>query len=95
MSQYLPVALSIQGRRCLVVGGGAVAERKVLALLDAGAHVLVVAPRLSTEMEALGLVHAVEIRRRAYESLDLDGVSLVIAATDDREVNARVAGDAR
>src|SRR2546427_3446247 len=95
MPAYFPVALDLQGRRCLVVGGGSVAQRKVDALLDAGAQVLIVAPRISAEIEGLGLLRAVEIRLRQYQPDDLDGVFIVVAATDDRETNARVAADAR
>jgi len=95
MAAYFPVALSLQDRCCLVVGGGTVAERKVEALLDAGAEVLVVAPSVSTQIEALGLLHALEVRRREYGPEDLDEVFLAVAATDDREANARVAADAR
>jgi uroporphyrin-III C-methyltransferase/precorrin-2 dehydrogenase/sirohydrochlorin ferrochelatase len=95
LGAYLPVALNLEGRQCLVVGGGEVAERKVEALLDASANVVVVASSLSARIEALGLFHAIEIRPRAYVTEDLDGVFLVVAATDDREANARVAAEAR
>ena len=95
MTAYLPVGLNLHRRRCLVVGGGTVAQRKVDALLDAAAEVVVVAPRVSGEIEALGLLRALEIRPRAYQPDDLDGAFLVVAATDDRAANARVAADAR
>jgi uroporphyrin-III C-methyltransferase/precorrin-2 dehydrogenase/sirohydrochlorin ferrochelatase len=95
MTPFFPVALNLQGRRCLVVGGGTVAQRKIDALLDAAAQVVVVAPRISGEIEALGLLRALEIRLREYRPDDLDGVFLVVAATDDRAANARVAADAR
>jgi len=95
MTHYFPVALNIEGRRCLVVGGGAVAERKIDALLDAGAQVVVVAPTVSAEIAALALLHALEVWPRPYEPADLDRAFLVVAATDDREANARVAADAR
>src|SRR5207302_1073437 len=88
MSQYFPVALSIERRRCLVVGAGTVAERKVEALLDAGAVVVVVAPAVSQAIEALGRVRAIELRVRLYDTADLEGAFLVVAATDDRAVNA-------
>ena len=95
MTAYLPVGLNLHHRRCLVVGGGTVAQRKIDALLDAAAEVVVVARRVSGEIEALGLLHALEIRLRAYQPDDLDGAFLVVAATDDRAANARVAADAR
>jgi uroporphyrin-III C-methyltransferase/precorrin-2 dehydrogenase/sirohydrochlorin ferrochelatase len=95
MPAYFPVALDLHGRRCLVVGGGVVATRKVEALLDAGATVVVVAPRLLAEVEALGVLGALEVQRRDYEATDCNNAFLVIAATDDRATNAAIATDAR
>jgi uroporphyrin-III C-methyltransferase/precorrin-2 dehydrogenase/sirohydrochlorin ferrochelatase len=95
MSQYFSVALSIQGRRCLVVGGGSVAARKIEALCEAGAQVVIVAMRVSAETEAVALVRKLEVRRRAYAPADLDDAFLVITATNDPAVNARIAADAR
>lgn len=85
-----PVNLVVQGRLCLVVGGGRVAARKAEGLMRAGADVRVVAPSISPDMEALG----VPADERDYASADLRGCWLVITATDDPEVNARVAADA-
>ncbi len=82
-----PVNLSVQGRRCLVVGGGAVAARKVDGLLDAGASVHVVAERVSQEIRSRP---GVSWEERAYRPADLDGCWLVVAATDDRDVNGAV-----
>ena len=92
MSQsYYPVFLDLEGRVAVVIGGGAVAARKAESLQKAGARVIAVAPRFSAEFEAL----PVELRRRGYEPDDLDGATLVIAATDDAAVNQRVAADCR
>jgi len=93
----LPVLLRGSGVRALVVGGGAVATRKVASLLEAGAaHVRVVAPRLSAELrEAAASAGArVELVERGYEAGDLAPANVVIAATDVRAVNALVARDA-
>ncbi len=84
-----PVSLVVAGKRCVVVGGGAVAARKVTALLDAGADVLVVAPEICEQIRAL----PVERAERPYGRGDLDGAWLVIAATDDTEVNRQVSAD--
>ncbi len=81
-----PVNLVLAGRRCVVVGGGQVAARKVRGLLAAGADVVVVAPRVDPEIVALG----VQVEARPYRSGDLEGAWLVIAATDDAEVNRAV-----
>ena len=96
MSDY---ALMLTGRslRALVVGGGAVATRKVRAILPHVAHTRVVAPAPSAALVGLARERPDElsIERRAYESADIGDAELVFAATDRREVNARVAADAR
>lgn len=82
-----PVNLTVAGRACLVVGGGSVAGRKVEGLLAAGAVVRVIAPSISSELRG----HAgVTCDERPYRRGDLDGYWLVIAATDDPEVNRAV-----
>jgi precorrin-2 dehydrogenase/sirohydrochlorin ferrochelatase len=84
--QY-PVNLVLDGRRCLVVGGGRVALRKVEGLLACGGRVTVVAPRVTPELRMLtDLV----IDQRRWRPDDLDGMWLVIAATDDPAVNRAV-----
>jgi siroheme synthase-like protein len=84
-----PVNLVVAGRRCLVVGGGAVAARKAAGLLAAGADVTVVAPSIDEGIAGLG----VTCHQRAYRRDDLDGMWLVVAATDDRGLNAAVRAD--
>ncbi len=84
--QY-PVNLVLDGRQCLVVGGGRVALRKVEGLLSCGARVRVVAPRITPELRMLSEVMFDE---RRWRPDDLAGVWLVIAATDDPAVNGAV-----
>ena len=84
---FLPVFLSVKGKRCLVVGGGEVAKRKAGVLLDAGASVRVVAPQIEATLAELPQVEAIVAR---FDECHLDGVTLVIAATDDRSVNSMV-----
>jgi siroheme synthase-like protein len=86
-----PVNLLLIGKRCVVIGGGVVAGRKVAGLLGAQADVLVVAPRISDEIRQM----PVELAERPYQSSDLDLAWLVIAATDDPRVNAQVHADGR
>jgi siroheme synthase-like protein len=86
---YYPVAVELSGRRCLVVGGGAVALRKACGLLEAAADVIVVAP------QAVEMPDGVTVHLRVFEDRDLDGTAFVVAATDDPELNARVARLAR
>ncbi len=92
---FYPIVLELEGRPCLVVGGGAVAERKVEALLEAGARVTVVSPTATPHLERRareGRIHRVA---RAWKGRDLVGHELVFVATDDGTVNAEVASEAR
>ncbi len=89
-----PVMLSLRGRPALVVGGGEVALRKVEGLLAEGARVTVIAPDAVPALEELAERGAVELRRRGHRPGDVSGFALVLAATDDREVNARVSAEA-
>jgi len=85
-----PLALDVRGRRVVVVGGGAVATRRAAALVDAGADVHVVAPRIAPGLAGL----PVTPHLRPYRTGDLEGAWLVHAATDSPSVNALVAADA-
>lgn len=95
MTPGYPAMLRLVGRPCVVVGGGAVATRKLQALVRAGADVLVVAPDVSEAVERLEGRGAIRVERRAFEPGDLDRVFLTIAATDRRDVNASVMRAAR
>lgn len=87
----LPVALLVEGRRCLVVGGGPVAARKAEALLDAGAEVVLVAPQVGELADGLRNRHGMTVVARAYEPCDLDrNPFLVVTATNDPDLNRRI-----
>lgn len=92
--QYLPLFADIKDRDCLIVGGGRVAERRVLLLGRAGAKLTVVAPEPSRELERLADEGAIRLARRAFDTEPLDGYWLIVAATDDSELNAAVAAAA-
>ena len=91
MRKLYPINLNIEGRRCVVVGGGEVAARKVIGLLDAGATVHVVSPEVCPEIQAL----PVRVSLRPFCEADVDWAAVVIAATDDPDVNARVVAAAQ
>jgi len=97
LAPLFPIFADLRGRAVLVVGGGVVARRKVLALLGAGARVVVGAPVLDRQLSALRDAGAVEHRAGAFEPAWLERVWLVIAATDDGAINRAVAdaGEAR
>ncbi len=90
-----PVVLRLRGRRALVVGGGKVAARKAAGLLAADAHVLVVSPAFMPAFDRLVDTAALTLVKRPYVPSDLEGMVVVVAATDDRRVNAQVSADAR
>jgi precorrin-2 dehydrogenase/sirohydrochlorin ferrochelatase len=94
VSALYPVLLDLSRAPVLVVGGGAVALRKVQGLLEAGARPAVVAPELSAELRALVEREGLECRLRPWRTGDAAGSRLVFAATDHAEVNAEVAREA-
>lgn len=91
----VPILVDGAGLRVLVVGGGPVASRKLAAFVQAGARVRLVAPVADDDLRALAESGVIEWLARTYQPSDLGDAQLVIAATDDRAVNAKVADDAR
>jgi siroheme synthase-like protein len=90
-----PIVLDLTGRPCLVVGGGAIALRKVAGLVEAGARVTVVSPSLTPALLRLATEAPLRWRPRGYAAGDAAGFTLVMVATDDRAVNAAVAAECR
>lgn len=93
IKKYYPVFLDLKGRGCVVVGGGKVAERKVLGLLKAGARVKVISPALTSRLAKEKSSGAIRHIPRRYRKTDLRGAFLVIAATDSLEENSRISSD--
>ncbi|MEE8413832.1 MAG: bifunctional precorrin-2 dehydrogenase/sirohydrochlorin ferrochelatase [Dehalococcoidales bacterium] len=92
---YYPVSLNIRGRKCIVVGGGQVALRKVIVLLEHGANVEVISPELCPELVSLSEKGEILARTRAYREGDMKGAFVAIIATDNSEINRKIAGEAR
>jgi len=93
--RYYPVFLDIKDKICVIVGGGEVALRKAERLLDCGAKVTIISPKLTPELSALndkGLISHVSAE---YSGDLIDKAALVIGATDDEKTNARISQDAR
>ena len=88
------INLTLTGRPVLVVGAGTIAARKIDSLLDAGARVTVVAPRVGGDVEQMAAGRRVTLHRRPYASGDVRHMRIVVAATDDEQVNAGVSRDA-
>ena len=95
MPRYYPIFLDVGGKSCAVVGGGMVALRKVESLREYGARVKVISPTLCPELSHLAEEGAIETILRDYESGDLKGAFVVVAATSDEETNKAVAREAR
>jgi len=89
-----PISLRLSGRRCCVVGGGRVAERKVISLLAAGASVLVISPQLTEQLAELRAMRRIDVWLRPYADGDLEQAELAFAATDNEEVNRSVCQEA-
>ncbi|MFA5493815.1 MAG: siroheme synthase CysG [Porticoccaceae bacterium] len=92
---YLPLFHNLQGRKCLVVGGGETALRKVRPLLEAGARVKVVAPEIRDSLRELADSGAIQVACKTFHPDDMAGVALVVAATSDAQVNLQVSRWAR
>ena len=91
---FYPICLDLEGRSCVVVGGGRVAERKVLGLLSCSAQVLVISPELTGELLNRHNDGAIQWLNREYRRGDLKQAFLVIAATDDEGTQKQVYGEA-
>ncbi|GIO43581.1 precorrin-2 dehydrogenase/sirohydrochlorin ferrochelatase family protein [Paenibacillus apis] len=94
MQTYVPLMMKVSGRSCIIIGGGLVAERKALSLLDADAKVRIVSPATSERLHRLFLEGALEWIQRGYREGDLEGAFLAYAATDTPEINDAVVEEA-
>jgi siroheme synthase-like protein len=93
--EMFPIFFKLDGRRCLVVGAGTIAVPKIESLLRAGGVVTVVAPEALPEVEAKATAGQLDWHPREFAASDLDGMFLVIAATNHQPVNHQVAEAAR
>jgi len=92
---YYPIFLEIKDTPCVVVGGGKVAGRKIMGLIEADASVTVISPEVTEKIKALIDNKKVSLLKRPYQGGDLAGAGLVIAASSDRAVNELVRAEAR
>ena len=92
---YLSIFLDVTGRKCVVVGGGDVAARKVVTLLEAGAEVLIVSPDINPKIVELARRGRVHHLKREYAQGDMEGAALVYAATDDSALHKCLFAEAR
>jgi len=95
VAAYYPIYLNVSDRKCIVIGGGEVALRKVQILLEYGAQVEVISPELAPELIKLAQDNQISTFAREYKDGDLKGAFIVIAATDSDDINRQVAKEAR
>jgi len=95
VAPYYPVALDLRHRRCVVIGGGTVAERKVESLLECQAQVMVIARRATSRLREMARVGAIRLEERRYQPGDLAGAFLAMGATDDPQVNEAIFQEAQ
>ncbi|MDH7576331.1 MAG: bifunctional precorrin-2 dehydrogenase/sirohydrochlorin ferrochelatase [Bacillota bacterium] len=86
-----PVCLKLEGQRCLVVGGGKVAQRKVGGLKECGALIFLVSPEITPKLAQAAGRGEFQYFRRGFEACDLEGMRVVIAATDNKALNEQIA----
>lgn len=90
---YFPMFVNLKDQPCLVVGGGMVAYRKVKVLLDFEARVVVVGENICDKInEIVKKSNQLELQKKRFEDADCDNMFMVIAATDDKELNHHIAG---
>jgi len=90
MSSYYPVYLNLAGKRCVVIGGGTVAEGKILNLREACARITFISPEITSGIQEAARWGEVEWQAREYQPGDLEGAFLAIAATNTRHVNQEI-----
>jgi precorrin-2 dehydrogenase/sirohydrochlorin ferrochelatase len=93
--KYYPLFLDLRGRKCLVIGGGRVALRKVMTLLEYGASITVISPELCPELAGLAEKGRIHAYLRPYQAGDLQEAFLAFAATDNSDINKQIAEEAR
>jgi len=95
MPRYYPINLVLKNKKCVVIGAGAVAERKVRSLLECGARVLVIGRTISPGLKAMANMGKIILKHRKVNLRDLFGAYLVIAATADRSINSAISAYCR
>ena len=90
MPAYYPVFLNLEGKRCVIIGGGTIAEGKISKLTETGAQVTIISPDATPAIQKMAKKGVVEWTARKYQTGDLEGAFLGIAATDVRQVNQQI-----
>jgi len=94
MAKYFPILVNIKDKRCVVVGGGSVGERKIKTLLKYGAKITLISPEITEKIKELINKGKINYIKREYKKGDLEGAFLVVAATSNSKINSQIAKDA-
>lgn len=95
MAKFFPVLINIKDKKCIVIGGGCVAERKVKTLLKYGAKVTLISPEINENLKKLADQGKIRFIQRKYRKSDIKDAFVVVAATSDTSVNSKIAKDAK
>ena len=97
MAEYprFPVFIDLSTKHVVVVGAGKIAARRVAVLTQFTPHITVIAPEVHSDIEALAAAGRLRLIRRTYETTDINDADIVLAATDDAELNATICNDCR
>jgi precorrin-2 dehydrogenase / sirohydrochlorin ferrochelatase len=87
---FYPIQLNLKGKQVVIIGGGKIAERKLIGLLDTGAEITIVSPELTEPILEYSLTGKVDWKQKCFTPEDIEDAFLIIAATNDRETNAAV-----
>ena len=87
---YFPIFIDLSEKHIVVIGAGKIASRRVRTLLEFAGKITVVAPEISEEILALAGMGPVQLKRRAFEETDLEDADMVLAITDDKELNKKI-----
>ncbi|QOR66992.1 siroheme synthase [Cytobacillus suaedae] len=90
MKRHYPIMLDLDGKQVIVVGGGKIAERKVIGLLDTNAHITVISPTLTEVLSQLVQEQRIQCKEKTFESTDITNPLLVFGATNNKGVNEEV-----
>lgn len=92
---FYPLFLNIKDKKCVIVGGGEVSYRKIKGILNCGAKIIVISPEFNKKILRIAKDKPIKLIKRRYRKTDINGASIVIAATGNKELNKRISEDSK